>query len=343
MAAFTVVASHARGNVLVHYDQLNNKNALTWIFFVSTHLGDEAVILFFVLSGFLVGGKVIERSIDRSFDIKAYAVDRVSRIYTPLIPALAASGIIAYCFLRQRLSVVDLLGSLVGLPFFQVHAFAGNRPLWTLAYEIWFYVLGGFVATLIVGRGPAKFFSLCGIMFAFALFTRFEAPLLFCWCLGAFGYVSALRSDVSPALLIVGIGMTLFGITAAQYISAHRILFGSFLESGRVMDLIYSLGLAIVFAFLSRRIPFSMLLRIEKWGETLAAFSYTLYLTHFPILLLWSKFVPLKSTTMNLRTSFVFLIECASCLLFAFLLYLPFEAQTASVRRWLKRLPLMDH
>ena len=46
----------------------------------------EWVMIFFVLSGYLVGGSALLRA--DSFDFKRYAVARFSRIYIVLIPAL---------------------------------------------------------------------------------------------------------------------------------------------------------------------------------------------------------------------------------------------------------------
>lgn len=339
-AAFEVVAFHARGHIWAHYDQLqaNSKNWLAWIFFVVTHCGGEAVVLFFVLSGFLVGGKVLQRTFARSFDLKAYALDRVTRIYVPFLPALLVSGAIGCLLLGQPISLSDLFGNVAGLQSVCCHAYAGNLPLWTLAYEIWFYVFGGLVATLISGKGMAKGISLCGVMFIFALFTRLDAALLFCWCLGALGYFLLLADDVSPVIWSGGLALAVFGLTFSQYISAHQNGFGNFLSSGRVADLIFALGLAIVFAFVSKRAPVSKpLARLEQTGGRLAAFSYTLYLTHFPLVSLWTRFRPEKSTALDLHSLLWFLLECGSCLLFAFILYMPFEAQTPRVRSWLKR------
>ena len=45
-------------------------------------------MLFFVLSGFLVGGMSLERYLHGKFEFKKYIIDRISRIYTPFVPAV---------------------------------------------------------------------------------------------------------------------------------------------------------------------------------------------------------------------------------------------------------------
>lgn len=336
-AAFDVMAAHMRSYNWVHYDQMSGKSWLAWTFFLVTHWGGEAVILFFVLSGFLVGGKILERSIDGSFDLRAYVLDRVTRIYVPLIPALLISGIVCLVIGGQPVSLLSFLGNLAGLQTICVHSYGGNLPLWTISYEIWFYVLGGLFAVLISGGNRTKAISLFGIMFVMILFTRMDAALLFCWCLGACGYL-LVSADISALVFCGAVALTVFGLAFSEYISAHRNSFGNFFSSGRVAQLIFSFGLAIVFAFVSKRAPVSRpILAFEKLGGKLAAFSYTLYLTHLPMRLLWEKFRMTKYTTFELHSMSWFVIEIGSCLLFAFVFYLPFEAQTSKVRIWLKR------
>jgi peptidoglycan/LPS O-acetylase OafA/YrhL len=47
-----------------------------------------AVIVFFVISGFLIGGRAILNVESKRFGVIDYSVQRFSRIYTVLIPAL---------------------------------------------------------------------------------------------------------------------------------------------------------------------------------------------------------------------------------------------------------------
>jgi peptidoglycan/LPS O-acetylase OafA/YrhL len=340
LAAFEVMEYHARAHVWAHYDQLqtNSKNCLTWVFFEATHWGGQAVILFFVLSGFLVGGKVLERSLDRSFDLQAYVLDRVTRIYVPLLPVLVVSGIVGYIIGGQPISISSLLGNLTALQSVCARSYGGNLPLWSLSYESWFYVLGGLGAVLLCGSGRAKMISLCGMMFVLALFTRLQPWYLFCWLLGAFSYLLVL-AEVLPSLVFAGgVAMALFGLGFSEYISAHQRSFGDFLSSGHVAYMIFSLGVALIFPFVARRVPGSAAMRrCERIGGKLAAFSYTLYLTHYPVTSLWSKFRPEKFTAVDVHSLFWFIVVSLSCLVFAYVLYLPFEAQTSRVRGWLKQ------
>ena len=80
-----------------------------------------------------------------------------------------------------------------------------------------------------------------------------------------------------------------------------------------------------------------MMFRVEKQGTAWAAFSYTLYLTHYPILGLWEHFVPERSPSFTAVSFAIFVAKICSCLLAGWLLYLPFEAKTPAVRSWMRR------
>ncbi|MGB0867661.1 MAG: acyltransferase family protein, partial [Granulosicoccaceae bacterium] len=75
VAAFLVVFSHARTLVFVRYGELDtdSQGAVTMLWFAASRLGNEAVVLFFVLSGYLVGGKVWQRCRQGDFDARLYA------------------------------------------------------------------------------------------------------------------------------------------------------------------------------------------------------------------------------------------------------------------------------
>ena len=60
LAAFMVVFCHSRNDFFLPYGELpvEQKTLGTMLFYSLGRLGHEAVIVFFVLSGFLVGGAI---------------------------------------------------------------------------------------------------------------------------------------------------------------------------------------------------------------------------------------------------------------------------------------------
>ncbi len=108
--------------------------------------GQEAVILFFILSGF-----VIQYSYSKFPDVsfKSYFLKRFSRIYIPLILVFIVHYFLL-SMLNNELFPIDtssLIGNLLMLqdsfhkPNVLFTPFLGNSPLWSLSYEWWFYML----------------------------------------------------------------------------------------------------------------------------------------------------------------------------------------------------------
>ena len=63
-AAVLVMAGHLRAYVFQNYDSLNSPDLSVKIFYAITGLGHQAVIIFFAMSGFLVGGKALRTNDD---------------------------------------------------------------------------------------------------------------------------------------------------------------------------------------------------------------------------------------------------------------------------------------
>jgi peptidoglycan/LPS O-acetylase OafA/YrhL len=98
-----------------------------------------------------------------------------------------------------------------------------------------------------------------------------------------------------------------------------------------------SAGIGLLIASICRVEPTTQtMIRVDKLGTTLAAFSYTLYLTHYPILNLWEHFVPERSPSFTSVSFAIFMAKICSCLLAGWLLYIPFEANTPRVRAWMR-------
>jgi peptidoglycan/LPS O-acetylase OafA/YrhL len=180
-AAFMVVTCHARSGNWVEWGRLGagHHSRLILAFFTGTRAGVEWVMVFFVLSGFLVGGMALERSLNRTFDFWAFAWDRVSRIWVPLVPALVLTvGIQLYC--GVRVSVPLLLGNLFALQGVICNPIGENFPLWSLSYEVWFYVLTGIAALIVTGLARRSIVWVA-LAVCFVVFTKLSVSYLNCW------------------------------------------------------------------------------------------------------------------------------------------------------------------
>jgi peptidoglycan/LPS O-acetylase OafA/YrhL len=244
-------------------------------------------------------------------------MDRISRIWVPLVPALLLSlGVALFCGLPA--SLPDLVGNALGLQGIFFKNFAHNEPLWSLSYEIWFYVLIGAVGVILTQASRSRVVALLILLIGFMVFTRLSPIFLNCWLLGAFSYF-LISERKRPALLILALALAFLGAAISQLqsdsLSVSRNALMSLLPARHVATLIESAGIGLLIASICRSQPTTqVMVEVDKLGTTLAAFSYTLYLTHYPILGLWEHFIPERSPVFSPISFAIFVAKICSCL-----------------------------
>lgn len=343
-AALLVVAMHVRTSSFQLFAALPDGQKTLWsqCFYMLTRIGNEAVILFFVISGFLVGGQAFQRLAQGRFRPRDFAIDRLTRIMIPLVPALVwtAAGAL---LLGQMPQPGQFLGNVLGLQGVLTDIFAGNRPLWSLSYEMWFYVLifslGGWLMAPI-----RHWWHGLPLVLVAVVFTELAPTYLFCWLIGAAAF---LRRPDRPSLSILLLAiLTIAAATAVievQYGSAsvgtatlrrlHDWMPSQ--DTGRVL---LSASLALLIQQLILRPPSGGgLRRLHQLGTWGARFSFSLYLVHFPLLALLPLlgFHPARQFDLQSLGAFVALL--ATCLVLGWLFYQLTERHTDACRRWLRR------
>jgi hypothetical protein len=171
------------------------------------------------------------------------------------------------------------------------------------------------------------------LLAGFWALSLLESVYFFAWVIGAIAAlrpVSIFGIQSVPAKLLglfLGVGISQFG--------GHD-------TDGAHGGMLYILGTLIVSVFTAALLPwfvsFPQAPTIGKTllslGPSLAAFSYTLYLTHYP-LLYWMRTWHQPYATFSSISLLAYLLKISVCLLVAWLMYLPFERNTSVVRRWL--------
>ena len=131
-----------------------NLRVLTTAILPGDSLGHVAVIFFFVLSGYVIA----HVTTTRERESRTFATNRIARIYSVAIPALAVT-LIADALGRQLNPALYLhtpadhaavrllisLGMMNEAWGLSVMAFS-NGPYWSIAYESWYYILFGIAA-----------------------------------------------------------------------------------------------------------------------------------------------------------------------------------------------------
>jgi peptidoglycan/LPS O-acetylase OafA/YrhL len=328
IAALVVVVTHTRGAVFLDWSGLEaaSRNIGVAMFFSATRLGEEAVIVFFVLSGFLVGGRTFEKVQLGLFDEKSYLLDRFTRIWIPLVPALVLSA----CLAEFSDPVWVWIGNLLGLQGAFVPSLGANAPLWSLAYEIWFYVLAYAIGRQ-SNRARLDLLSAALIFATLVVFARLKFHYLFCWALGAYFYVKPMNGGLIKSLG-GALAICLVGIIGSQARGPLSSALGDFHGARETFDLILAFGAAMLCSQLVRLPPS----RYARGLTYLAGFSYTLYLVHAPLLLFISRNYLVRRPAVDVAGLGVFIGLITGFCLVSWLLYLGFERNTVIIRSWLK-------
>ena len=302
VSAFLVVIGHVRHLVLVDLKNVEDSTIFIKFLYFWSGLGHESVVIFFVISGYLVGGHTLEKWRANGPDLRRYAIARFSRIYTVLIPALVVGLAIDAIGLRwfnlselytnsmqyqtdslslsisSSMDTSTFFGNLLSLQGILTGSLGSNGPLWSLSYEWWYYCIFALVGAAITSSWNFRFVYLLG---AFGLALWLPEKLVIwgsIWLLGLAAHAwigSGLRCP-NPFL-----GIAIFTLALIISRTSHSVDSVASPES-IVRD--FGLGLAYVVALagasrMSKNIPFQ---NLSRW---LASFSYTTYIFHFPALI----------------------------------------------------------
>ncbi|RDJ97824.1 acyltransferase family protein [Paraburkholderia lacunae] len=303
-AALLVVVNHARSLILVDFGGVQNKSVFSKVLYLATGLGHEAVVIFFVISGFLVGGLTLERWQFRGPDIRTYASARVSRIYTTLIPALIIGAALDFIGLRwfnsstiytsvsqyhiasinytivSAMTLPTFIGNLFMMQGTLTQPLGSNGALWSLAYEWWYYCIFACTAAAMTGSGNKRFAYL---MAALLIAMLLPAKLVLWGLIWVVGIVTHrwIKSTAWRPAPIVGIGCFIAALTASR-LSHNVAAFETNLPGSFLRDFVLGICYATALASSSR---LSRPMRFARWHQELARFSYTTYLFHLPALL----------------------------------------------------------
>jgi peptidoglycan/LPS O-acetylase OafA/YrhL len=257
------------------------------------------VLLFFILSGFLITYTLIERNRDPAYSFWQFFIERFARIYSGLIPALVFIAIVdgaviyftkdpaatTYYNLKTFIANIFMLEGYRGvLPnVLQWSAFGSGAPLWTLAIECHIYMFVG--ALFFMASRPSSIPYLIPVVLFFGqtpvhfLFGAFQddgvgTGLFALWLGGACVLFAAFRTRLSylPAVMLVVASAACFlALTHAR----HEYDFLS-----------YAFLLIFVFAIIaaSQAKRFIGFPKVASAITFLAGYSFTLYLIHHTIM-----------------------------------------------------------
>lgn len=265
-------------------------------------LAQAAVMLFFVLSGLLITKSITRNSSQPGgFDLRAFAGDRFDRIYPPfllamlVVPALllltpylfpTGTSEFAYSggFIVRSGFDVDLnawLGSLVFVNGFLVPNISANGPLWSLSYEVWYYVIAG----LIAWRPRIGMIAAAALMLALGALNKAFVLYSAIWFAGALIAILHNRQIRRPRLAWTFLAASL---AAALMMGGYYVHLANQAAGPETYPALPLIAFNLLWGAASAVAVYLMMIgamRLKPVAQGTARFSYTLYVTHFPLLL----------------------------------------------------------
>jgi peptidoglycan/LPS O-acetylase OafA/YrhL len=346
-AAMMVLMAHALPIIFIPFRELGPSD-IGWkmVYFVCS-LGHQAVIVFFVLSGYLIGKEVLRQSRASTWLLSDYLIKRLVRLYVVLLPALVATALLDHigtAWLNASIynGTMDSVYSstsaianssgwrnfLLNAVFLQTIAaptFGSNNPLWSLANEFWYYIFFGTAVCCFLARANKASLALGAILIV-GLCVVLPPWLTLYGIIWLFGVAAAALTLARPELNFDRRVRWLHVVLFVAAVCVSRIASRSHLPDF-MMGTLCAAGLSI---FRRLESPGAWLTRPIQF---ISDISYSLYLFHFPFICLASYWLmhehQIRPGAYGLLL-YVFLLAAAMC--YSYLMYLCFERHTRKLQ-----------
>jgi peptidoglycan/LPS O-acetylase OafA/YrhL len=323
-----------------------------WFFGVSSfgpQNGQDYVIVFFVLSGF-----VISWSIDRKKGLQPcqYIFDRVTRLWSVAIPALVIGfsmdligrsinpSTYTDIFSPNHLEMKYLISSFFMHEtwFFSIRP-GSNGPFWSLSYEFFYYMIFGSVMLLTSWKNKILAFSFWIIVAGPKILLLFP-----CWLIGCIAFQACKNirpHNVIALFLILSSGAFLSVRMLERWSNWNPWNYSGlgnapWFYSAKFLD-DYLTALTVGVMLFAANSWFGLEEknkgRLSKMIRKMADCSFSLYAIHFPVMaLLGALWTSGKITFMNIHSAIVLI------LVFAFLFASAFEQPLKAYRQLILKL-----
>jgi peptidoglycan/LPS O-acetylase OafA/YrhL len=302
LAAMLVAVGHWRNIFFIDYPGVQQTSRFAHLLavpYLITSGGHQAVVLFFILSGYLISGSVFRLLRARNWRWGTYLTHRLVRLWMVLLPGLVLCFFWDEIGLRSGrapnlyhgmaanhmignvaglLSIKIFLGNLFFLGPAFVPTFGSDSALWSLPFEFWYYML--FPLGLLAMRREFSWWTriFCAVGFLLvAWFVRGDILGMFpVWLLGTLlAVVKPPRVGVSTRLVAAALYPPVLWCFAKQ----------QWITNGVYADYAFGLVTALfLWLMLSAQAKANGHGLLERGARQLSRFSFTLYVVHVPIL-----------------------------------------------------------
>lgn len=295
------------GAAVLVYLWHSNRRLLVAHVLPASNYGHSAVIVFFVLSGFVIA--YVTDTKERTW--VAYSASRLSRVYSVVLPTLVLTllldtlgrqlypAIYVYPYDRFALRLLGC-GLMLNEWWWVSITFFSNVPYWSIAFEFWYYVV--FALATFLPRG----WRMGAVLVACAFVGPKIVVLMPIWWAGVMLYrwrwPQTWSKGLSLALLLfstVGIAwMHAAGVYewATAFMRAWlgeerftELTFAHFAPADYLLAVLVFTNFAAMRGLAAQLAP--PLLMLERPVRWLAGYTFSLYLLHQPLLLFWTAIV----------------------------------------------------
>jgi len=280
--------------------EILEKGSILWRLF---SFGQEAVIIFFLLSGY-----VITLSMDKNnYTFKTYFKHRFLRIYSVVFIAYIVSFVSYILILKNPFpefkTIIFNLFMLQDKVSFNLGNFAvepifNNQPLWSLTYEWWFYMIFFIHFKLAINFSINKniilafVISLIGMISYYFIPNQFSSILIYyyMWFSGGVLYYiykgeNMLKKEMF--LLLVGFtGLILFYsllfIIKSEYVAS--VVFPYIKLRHYISALLFILILFVFFKYICYILEKNFIEKTLMIFIKIAPISFSIYAIHYPIM-----------------------------------------------------------
>jgi len=343
VAAILVCVGHSKEFIFL--DRQPSDGFLSLAIRALLSLGSPSVLVFFFISGYLVGGREIHNFRFSSINPHIFIVDRLSRLWVVIIPALffvflvnsitcSVIGYDSFCNNNRSLNFdlvspqnsqgfADFFRNIFFLQDFMGPVWGSNGPMWSMSYEFWYYMIF-YSFIIILWSLKMRRFVFWQILFALFFFLLGVNILTLDWVhLGFVWLVGALSAEFSFDIYFLKSTKSKIVLPRIFLVFICTVL--PFMLINRVYVNFYSVVAICLSLYLSISLMDSkLLLKTHSFKSILllSSISFSLYLIHFPLLACLSAFfrmkqdIPLNMLSLGWIILFTFFSICIS-LIFA--------------------------
>lgn len=283
----------------------SNQRLLVEEILPASNFGHSSVIVFFVLSGFVIA--YVTDSKENTWT--SYWASRLSRVYSVAVPAIVLTLLLdsigrnllpaLYAGYPYDQFVIRSLGSLLfanEVWFISITSFS-NVPYWSICYEIWYYAAFGILMFMPRGTAIALLLLLAMVLGPKIILL---API---WGMGVLLY-----HWQAPRRLSTGASWWLLSGTVAAIVLFHyhgispamtewlkgqmgpdlhrEFTFSKFFPADYILGILVASNFAAMRNVAAQIEPLMHI--IKRPVKTLASYTFTLYLLHQPLFLFWA-------------------------------------------------------